>query len=184
MIMGSGSSVVAVTRQGLYPENKYRWSVQELGRAIGAGKLAPIERGQKAATSTHKAECQICYQFYPSVNKTSCCGQFICSECLTVVSGPPPLNNMCPFCRRSNPTTQIVSGEAAISADDQAYRDYEERRRMGLEDKHLVAHTPELSSEEEERLRRLVERTHLPEVTLREVIAAGLTDEEILENMQ
>ena len=107
----------------------------------------------------------------------------MCTECLTVVAPPPPKPNACPFCRRANVRTHVCSGAEADSHDDQAFRAYEERRRLGLEDTHLQGSQEHLTTEQEQLVESIVARTGIERYVVRDLVLAGLDEEEILANL-
>jgi len=56
--------------------------------------------------ASDKDECPICFQFYPSVNRTECCSQLICTECYLQVKNPKH-DSPCPFCCKSFQVTYV-----------------------------------------------------------------------------
>ncbi|KAL6874122.1 hypothetical protein ACP4OV_014204 [Aristida adscensionis] len=54
-----------------------------LRRLIRSGDLAPcFDPAEDAADGRAEEECPICFYFYPSLNRSKCCGKGICTEML------------------------------------------------------------------------------------------------------
>ncbi|XP_034589776.1 uncharacterized protein [Setaria viridis] len=52
-----------------------------LHRLIRSGDLAPCFDPAEDAGDGQAEECPICFYFYPSLNRSKCCGKGICTEC-------------------------------------------------------------------------------------------------------
>ncbi|KQK16863.1 protein SIP5 isoform X2 [Brachypodium distachyon] len=75
-----------------------------LRRLIRSGHLAPCfdaaAEDDDAATSV---ECPICFDFYPSLNRSKCCGKGICTECfLQLIPSTTTKAVHCPFCKTAS----------------------------------------------------------------------------------
>jgi len=94
---------------GLYP--KAEVDVKKLRRLILDGKLAPCYPGVEEVTSESSdcvlEECPICFLNYPGLNRSSCCGKSICTECFIQIKAPPTgVRTQCPFCKTSGYTVK------------------------------------------------------------------------------
>ncbi|OHS98371.1 hypothetical protein TRFO_08968 [Tritrichomonas foetus] len=87
---------------GIYHKEKYRWTEGQIAANIRKGKVTPIYPFSAESQRTSRCFCSICYNYYPSINETTCCQQGICTECLAAIIDPPPKQRMCPYCRSAN----------------------------------------------------------------------------------
>lgn len=181
--MGQGSSASAsLPPRKMYPSKRYLWNDAALARAISAGFLAPLG-DSTADPAPGRGECQICYRFYTRINRTKCCGEHICTECVSVIAAPPPEKSVCPFCRREHVSVEVVNGDQVQTKDDMAFLKFEERRRQGLEDSHLQDQGPPLTEEQEQLVQRIVARTGISRYMVSDLVRAGLDEEEIVSNI-
>uniref|UniRef100_A0A453T441 RING-type domain-containing protein n=1 Tax=Aegilops tauschii subsp. strangulata TaxID=200361 RepID=A0A453T441_AEGTS len=69
-----------------------------LRRLIRSGDLAPCF--DAAEEDGRAVECPICFHFYPSLNRSKCCGKGICTECfLQLMPSKASKAVHCPFCK-------------------------------------------------------------------------------------
>ncbi|VAI80725.1 unnamed protein product [Triticum turgidum subsp. durum] len=69
-----------------------------LRRLIRSGDLAPCF--DAADEDGRAVECPICFHFYPSLNRSKCCGKGICTECfLQLIPSKASRAVHCPFCK-------------------------------------------------------------------------------------
>ncbi|XP_048542729.1 E3 ubiquitin-protein ligase GW2-like isoform X1 [Triticum urartu] len=69
-----------------------------LRRLIRSGDLAPCF--DAADEDGRAVECPICFHFYPSLNRSKCCGKGICTECfLQLMPSKASRAVHCPFCK-------------------------------------------------------------------------------------
>ncbi|KAF8658585.1 hypothetical protein HU200_059046 [Digitaria exilis] len=110
--MGNVASGVKIRRR-LVPEVEERLTrprrlVRELPdldagrlhRLIRGGDLAPCFDAAEDAGDGRAEECPICFYFYPSLNRSKCCGKGICTECfLQLMPSKTSQAVHCPFCK-------------------------------------------------------------------------------------
>ncbi|XP_062227693.1 E3 ubiquitin-protein ligase GW2-like [Phragmites australis] len=71
-----------------------------LRRLIRNGDLAPCFDAAEDAVGGQGEECPICFYFYPSLNRSKCCGKGICTECfLQLMPSNASKVVHCPFCK-------------------------------------------------------------------------------------
>lgn len=172
--------------QGMYKAELYKWSVEQAQKAIAAKKLASPGTFSDERTETENIECGICWKFYSKANLLTCCRGQICTECLTVCIPPPPAKVNCMFCHHANAKTICMDKPQQNDGDDEKFQEYEERRRQGLEDRPIKARTCpvfDLDNEQEARAQNLQQATNGNIEMIRELINAGLQDDEIRMNM-
>ncbi|KAI4969767.1 hypothetical protein ZWY2020_000681 [Hordeum vulgare] len=69
-----------------------------LRRLIRSGDLAPCF--DASDEDARAVECPICFHFYPSLNRSNCCGKGICTECfLQLMPSKASRAVHCPFCK-------------------------------------------------------------------------------------
>mmetsp|Transcript_6647 Transcript_6647/g.24661 ORF Transcript_6647/g.24661 Transcript_6647/m.24661 type:complete len:608 (-) Transcript_6647:1138-2961(-) len=133
---------------GLYPTVEV--DVKRLRKLIMEGKLAPcypgVEEGSSDRSGVALEECPICFLSYPGLNRCSCCGKGLCTECFIQIKTPPPnARAQCPFCKvrgytvryqvrsvedqRKDRAEQQRVLEAQIRAREEEQREAEERRK-------------------------------------------------------
>lgn len=77
----------------------YRRHRKKIRAMIYRGDLAPIWEPSEEPTNSRKKECEICTLYYPALNKTTCCGHSICTECfLELFPTGSTAGQSCPFC--------------------------------------------------------------------------------------
>ncbi|KAJ6829204.1 protein SIP5-like [Iris pallida] len=79
---------------------------KKLRKLILSAKLAPCFDAADDLSSSDVAddleECPICFFFYPSLNRSSCCAKGICTECfLQMKPSRVTQSAQCPFCKTS-----------------------------------------------------------------------------------
>ncbi|TVU08371.1 hypothetical protein EJB05_41774 [Eragrostis curvula] len=84
-----------------------------LRRLIRSGDLAPCFDAAEDAVDEQAEECPICFYFYPSLNRSKCCGKGICTEAfgtgpLNVVIFPRPTE--CFLQLMPSKTSEVVQG--------------------------------------------------------------------------
>ncbi|KAG8075101.1 hypothetical protein GUJ93_ZPchr0006g46393 [Zizania palustris] len=73
-----------------------------LRRLIRSGNLAPCFDAAEDAAG-HAEDCPICFYFYPSLNRSKCCGKGICTECfLQLMPSKSSKVVHCPFCKTAS----------------------------------------------------------------------------------
>ncbi|KAJ6229027.1 protein sip5 [Anaeramoeba flamelloides] len=85
---------------------KITYNTNKAKELIKNDKLAPMFPPEMESTETSKQECSICYNYFPILNKNTCCSKGICTECFLQIC-PNIVNNLnvkCPFCRKTNYT--------------------------------------------------------------------------------
>ncbi|KAF8687209.1 hypothetical protein HU200_042877 [Digitaria exilis] len=71
-----------------------------LHRLIRGGDLAPCFDAADDAGDGRAEECPICFYFYPSLNRSKCCGKGICTECfLQLMPSKTSQAVHCRFCK-------------------------------------------------------------------------------------
>ncbi|KAJ6252588.1 protein sip5 [Anaeramoeba flamelloides] len=80
------------------------YNEQTVKKMIEEEKLAPIFFPEMDPTECAQEECSICFNYFPILNRNSCCSKGICTECFLQIC--PNIignsNDRCPFCRQSN----------------------------------------------------------------------------------
>ncbi|CAM0909084.1 unnamed protein product [Alopecurus aequalis] len=115
-----------------------------LRRLIRSGDLAPCFD----ADDEHNEECPICFYFYPSLNRSKCCGKGICTECfLQLMPSKASKAVHCPFCKT---TTYAVEYRSAGAFSGKKLQQEEEQNvneaNMGIYSKSQNAGGPILRS--------------------------------------
>lgn len=93
------------TLTGLYPECS--WDPKLVKKMVLERKLAPIYPGSENTSENIESlekileECPICFLYYPSLNRSGCCRQGICTECFLQVKSSLTASVSCPFCNRA-----------------------------------------------------------------------------------
>ncbi|KAI4390173.1 hypothetical protein MLD38_002312 [Melastoma candidum] len=93
-------------------DDKYTWpqglhslkdvDIKKLRKFILDSKLAPCYPGDEESTRDLE-ECPICFLYYPSLNRSTCCTKRICTECFLQVKVPNSTRTtQCPFCKTLN----------------------------------------------------------------------------------
>uniref|UniRef100_A0A0E0E4J6 RING-type domain-containing protein n=1 Tax=Oryza meridionalis TaxID=40149 RepID=A0A0E0E4J6_9ORYZ len=73
-----------------------------LRRLIRSGDLAPCFDAAEDAAGLDE-DCPICFYFYPSLNRSKCCGKGICTECfLQLMPSKSSKVVHCPFCKTAS----------------------------------------------------------------------------------
>lgn len=162
--------------KGLY--SKYKSSPSQISKSIKAKKISPIYEGIESDSISKKpnyAMCEICYLFYPLVNRTKCCGHVICSECLCALFNIDT-ENPCPFCRHNCncidgnlDRTKLMTNDE----DEKKWEIYENQMRQGIPSE-IDPNTVEV----------LVQATGCCQREIIELLQAGLDPETILNNIQ
>lgn len=159
----------------LYP--KYIWSPAQICRLIDQGVVSPMYPPSEEC-GNNQVFCEICYSFYPVVNKTGCCGHQICSECLAAVVPAPPKPRTCPFCKVTDfkiiPYITINNGGKADVDDDPEFLQYDQRRKNGEEDRPILDH-PMASPE----ATRLANELNANVMVIQDFLNAGVSEDEI-----
>eukprot|EP00882_Tetradesmus_deserticola_P006999 GHRQ01007371.1.p1 GENE.GHRQ01007371.1~~GHRQ01007371.1.p1 ORF type:complete len:162 (+),score=2.76 GHRQ01007371.1:172-657(+) len=93
-------------------------NLTKLRKLIRARRLAPFWH-QEENCEDGREECPICNYWYPAINKASCCGAHLCTECFVLCqsSHDPPGNAACPYCKKVPFSVRYVS-----SNDEQQLR--------------------------------------------------------------
>ncbi|KAM3042323.1 hypothetical protein ACUV84_025116 [Puccinellia chinampoensis] len=92
-----------------------------LRRLIRCGDLAPCFD----ATDEDAEECPICFYFYPSLNRSKCCGKGICTECfLQLMPSKASKAVHCPFCKTA---TYAVEYRGARTSSDEKLQQEEDQ---------------------------------------------------------
>ena len=76
----------------------------------------PFVNGKRVEVALYRKayECPICFLYYPPhLNKTSCCSQFICSECFVQIKRRPPHYEEHPDPKSPPPEATLISEPAA-----------------------------------------------------------------------
>ncbi|XP_073001929.1 E3 ubiquitin-protein ligase GW2-like isoform X1 [Typha latifolia] len=89
---------------------------QKLRRLIRSHKLAPcfdaIDDAQFDPCDLE--ECPICFFFYPSLNRSKCCGKRICTECfLQMMPSETSQSVQCPFCKTCSYAVEYYGSRTA-----------------------------------------------------------------------
>ncbi|BAS98917.1 Os06g0652550 [Oryza sativa Japonica Group] len=73
-----------------------------LRRLIRSGDLAPCFDAAEDDAGLDE-DCPICFYFYPSLNRSKCCGKGICTECfLQLIPSKSSKVVHCPFCKTAS----------------------------------------------------------------------------------
>ncbi|KAJ5069757.1 protein sip5 [Anaeramoeba ignava] len=79
------------------------WKISTVKKKVKNKKMAPLYPPQEEKTTEAREECPICMNYFPTINRTNCCDQFICSECYLQISPDNPnWQTKCPFCKQPN----------------------------------------------------------------------------------
>lgn len=124
---------------------------RKLRRLILNGQLAPCYPGAEEF-APELDECPICFMFYPSLNRSTCCSKSVCTECYLQIksTGCSPLIN-CPFCKTPN---YMVEYRGAKTAQE---KDFEQAEEQKVIEAKIRMHQKELNDQEERLRRRGVE---------------------------
>jgi hypothetical protein len=173
--MGGSSS--ALKTRGLY--SHYKWSPDELRHFIETKRLSPLHDGSDDPILPSTIFCEICYRYYPFVNITTCCHRQICSECIAASCPVPPDPISCPFCRQNNISWSPNVTHGVTNQDSEEYRLFLEKQLRGEADVALIE-TRKLPDALETQALEISKSYNVNLNTLRDLLAAGLTAEEIL----
>uniref|UniRef100_A0A061R3V2 Ring u-box domain-containing protein n=1 Tax=Tetraselmis sp. GSL018 TaxID=582737 RepID=A0A061R3V2_9CHLO len=114
---------------GMYPTSDV--NLKKLRRLILKGKLAPCYPAQEEEPKLNDEaldECPICFQYYPSINRSRCCGKGICTECFLQVKAPVGSSTTyCPFCK-----------SASYAVEYRGPRSASERRQERAEEQRVI----------------------------------------------
>lgn len=116
----------------IYPS--YKWKIFAISANISQKLLCPLDNPSPEKTETHNIMCDICYNYYPTINETNCCSHPICTECVAATVDPKTF--ICPFCRSNHLTlTPILTRDKLKlqDADDEAYQKYEKKIKDGFD---------------------------------------------------
>jgi hypothetical protein len=151
--MGQASSRIPAEwkkTHGMY--NHYKWTPNQVVKAVETGRLSPLDPGTDSPTAPSPVFCEICYRYYMKINTTSCCRRQICSECIAASLDPPPRPVSCPFCRNKSTSWVPNVRIAGSNEDSEEYKQYLKRRRS--------VESPQLS--EEHSLNRITLKNAFP----------------------
>ncbi|XP_024980041.1 uncharacterized protein LOC112516994 isoform X1 [Cynara cardunculus var. scolymus] len=133
--------------QGLYQHMDV--DHKKLRKLILDSKLAPCYPGEDDDSICDLEECPICFLYYPSLNRSTCCMKGICTECFLQMKTPNSARpTQCPFCKTFNYAVE--------------YRGVKTKEEMGLEqieEQRVIAakirmRRREIQDDEERMLRR------------------------------
>ncbi|KAJ6234701.1 hypothetical protein M0813_29294 [Anaeramoeba flamelloides] len=81
--------------------SEIRYDQPYIKELIQTKKLSPLFHPQSLKSDIVSCECNICFNFFPILNQTTCCSKQICSECFLQIQpkAKTTTTNMCPFCR-------------------------------------------------------------------------------------
>ena len=129
---------------GLYDTSNV--NLPKLRRDIKRGTLAACLPGKDAAEAGGGAgeECPICFLQYPTLNRSLCCKQSICTECYIMVSRRYAIDKTqrqiaCPFCKAS-PYKVVYKGKLT-----------EQERAAAVKELQKVAEAKRQAAREERR---------------------------------
>lgn len=162
--------------QGLYGKNNYKWTTEQIDKLIKQKRVSEIGKSTEEKTATNQTMCQICYRYYEHLNATTCCHSAVCTECFCVISSKLPSQEPCPFCRKTLDLTPDGEQTVAKDGDDEAFVQFEERRKQGLEDSCSY----KLDTAQKAIVERIVATTGASYFAIRELVVAGIPEEDIL----
>ncbi|KAK9086015.1 hypothetical protein Sjap_026426 [Stephania japonica] len=131
--------------QGLYQHSDV--DHKKLRKLILDSKLAPCYPGDDECACDLE-ECPICFLYYPSLNRSTCCTKGICTECFLQMKPPHSTRpTQCPFCKTSN---YQVEYRGVRSKEEKGMEQVEEQKvieaKIRMQQQELL--------DEEERLQR------------------------------
>ncbi|KAL2331181.1 hypothetical protein Fmac_018762 [Flemingia macrophylla] len=133
--------------QGLY--NHKDVDHKKLRKLILESKLAPCYPGDEEH-ALNCEECPICFLYYPSLNRSRCCGKSICTECFLQMKVPNSTRpTQCPFCKTAN---YAVEYRGVKSKEEKGLEQIEEQRVIEAK---IRMRQQELQDEEERMHKRL-----------------------------
>jgi len=105
--------------------HKYKYSNDQVASWVRSGKSSPLH-DPVPVNNGNLCFCSICYNYYPTINKCTCCNNSVCTECLAATVDPKLVR--CPMCRsqrfaitpnlRSNQVTNAEPNEEPIQLPD------------------------------------------------------------------
>ncbi|XP_076897523.1 E3 ubiquitin-protein ligase DA2-like [Bidens hawaiensis] len=132
--------------QGLY---QHKDDHKKLRKLILDSKLAPCYPGADDR-GCDLEECPICFLYYPSLNRSSCCMKAICTECFLQMKPNTTLLSQCPFCKTFN---YAVEYRGVKTKEEKGLEQIEEQRVIDAE---IRKRLQEIKDEEERMQRRQV----------------------------
>eukprot|EP00210_Caulerpa_lentillifera_P000197 g192.t1 len=95
--------------------------VRVFKKMVLRGRLAPFYPGfEDSNAAPGLEECPICCLYYRVMNKTKCCRQRICSECIARIqtaSGNSLSGCHCPFCKKSGIHLEVCEGKTELEKE-------------------------------------------------------------------
>ncbi|KAF3341512.1 Protein SIP5 [Carex littledalei] len=111
--------------QGLYPHGII--DEKKLRKLILDFKLAPCYPGEDELAMDLE-ECPICFLYYPSLNRSKCCAQSICTECFLQVKPHQTTRHvLCPFCKTTSYTVEY-----------RGFKTRDEKRKDQIEEQKVI----------------------------------------------
>ncbi|KAF3319714.1 Protein SIP5 [Carex littledalei] len=111
--------------QGLYPHGSI--DEKKLRKLILDFKLAPCYPGEDELAADLE-ECPICFLYYPSLNRSKCCAQSICTECFLQVKPHQTTRHvLCPFCKTTSYTVEY-----------RGFKTRDEKRKDQIEEQKVI----------------------------------------------
>ncbi|XP_027341820.1 E3 ubiquitin-protein ligase DA2L-like isoform X2 [Abrus precatorius] len=147
--------------QGLY--NHKDVDHKKLRKLILESKLAPCYPGNEES-AYDREECPICFQYYPSLNRSRCCTKSICTECFLQMKVPNSTRpTQCPFCKTAN---YAVEYRGVKSKEEKGLEQIEEQRVIEAK---IRMRQQELQDDEERMHKRLEMNSSNAEVSIADV---------------
>eukprot|EP00210_Caulerpa_lentillifera_P004158 g3964.t1 len=131
--------------------------VRVFKRMVLKGRLAPFYPGFEDSDAAPGVrillelleECPICYMYYRVMNRTKCCRQRICSECIAQIqssNGTSLSSCPCPFCKKSGIHVEVCGCKTEVEKEadrleEQKFEEFCSRQRGLNADVFTESHT-------------------------------------------
>ncbi|KAK8860290.1 hypothetical protein M9Y10_011954 [Tritrichomonas musculus] len=79
--------------ESIFQLPKCKWTKDKFVQAVQKGEITPFYPPSPNKTLLNDICCGICYQFFPRINKITCCNFVVCSNCLIFLE-------KCPVCKK------------------------------------------------------------------------------------
>lgn len=156
--------------------SKYKWDINIISNYIATKKFSPLHQYSSDKTPTNDIMCNICYNYFPTINQTNCCFHHICTECIAATVDPAKM--ICPFCRKPNLTVtpnQKKENLKSNDVDDKEYSQYQEKVKEQFDFETAKGCSDEAIA--------IALQYKLDVKMVNELLLAGLSQDEIVSNL-
>lgn len=97
--MDSDSSTISdeddedLNKDSIFLKPKCKYTKEKFIQSVRNGEITPFYQPSPQKTYLNDIMCELCYNFFPRVNKLNCCKHAVCSNCVIFI-------DKCPMCRK------------------------------------------------------------------------------------